>query len=481
MMIKNSPPKTVLYYGLTLIIFTASALLRLYFTTGDLWLDEVWQIVNIEKISSIREIFTSINSYNNHYLNSILVFFTGPDAPFFVYRLPAVIGGIISMIFAFLIAGREGRVNGLIALTLIGFSYFFIILSSEVRGYGLLMGFAYGGLFYSIKILEENDWRLKNILVLWVFIILGFLSHLTFLHFYTGLIVWSACVILQKNAGARDRVIKLLKLHFIPAAFLIFLYFFSIRTIIHEDGPVRPLVLTIQRLFHFSFGLPLTKGLQYPVALSGLALTLFSIYIYKKSNRTIWIFFITVILISPVIVFSLMHITVFASRHFLMNALYLPLLFSMLLSRLFYKNQQSRILAAAAIFIFLCPQFAHFLYFSKYKRGTYRQAMEHIVELSEGRDVTVASDHDFRNFFLFHFYQSKINNGNTLHYIKFTPQSKTRPDFFILHDFDSKTFPETITIAMPSAKQDYRLSKVFPYDARGLSGYDWYIYKKVRP
>lgn len=462
------------------ILFAAAVLIRFYFAVGDLWLDEVWSIVNITKISSFGEIFTAINSYNNHFLNSIFIYVLGPDAPMMLYRLPAVIGSVMSLVFVFLIARKDGQVNALIALTLAGFSYFFIMLSSESRGYGLLMGFAYGALYYAIKIFGENDRQSKNIFILWGFIVLGFLSHLTFLHFLNGLIVWSVYKLSKEDTGMKEKAIIFIKVYGTPILFLVFFYFFAIRGIVYEDGPVRPFIPTIHKLFHYVFGFPLHTFFQYPSILIVSVLTFFGIYLYKKTSGPIWLFFVTVMFLSPMIVFmTVFKVSVFAPRHFFMNIIFVPLLFSRVLSWLFLKDQACKVFVLCIIGLFLCAQAAQCMRFSKYKRGTYTRALEYIVKVSGEKDVTLASDHDFRNMFLIRFYKPRVEGAQRIHYVRYTPEKGVVPDFFLVHDFDSRFFPEHMTVNIGTENYTYELMKVFRYDAKGMSGYDWYVYKKL--
>jgi len=481
-MIKKSDKLSSCLPCLPDLILIVAAALRLFFATGDLWLDEVWSIINVSRVSSFYGIFTSINSYNNHFLNSIFIYLLGPDAPMISYRIPALAGGILALVFLDGIARRQGFLDAVFALTIAGFSYFFVILCTECRGYGLLMAFSYAALFIAFKILKNNQWSRKNIVLLWGIAIAGFLSHLTFLHVYNGILVWSAYQLAQSGISSREKIRRFLSLHLVILIFVCFYYIVAIRPIIHENGPVRPFFEVIRKLMHYGLGLPMHQGFRFPGLIAVLATAAAGISLYKKSAGNIWTFFLTSALISPVVLFVFFSLftnlptNIYAPRHFFINVMFFPLLLARVLSTGFQRNRAGRILVLALLGLFLWSQSAQIIRFARDKRGHYADAMRLMASTSAGRDATVASDHDFRNMFLFDFYKKRISGGQTLHYVRPIPGVPLKPDFFILHDFDARTFPSNMTVSTDVENLSYRLLDIFRYDASGISGYDWYVY-----
>jgi hypothetical protein len=115
-------------------------LLRLFAARGDLWLDEIWSIQNLEHVSNVGGIFWGISQYNNHLLNSLWLWIVGPDAPPIVIRLESIVLGTLTIPMAAKLCARNGSIAGLAAAALVAGSALFVHYGSEARGYaGLLL------------------------------------------------------------------------------------------------------------------------------------------------------------------------------------------------------------------------------------------------------------------------------------------------------------------------------------------------------
>lgn len=121
-------------------LVTAGFLLRVLCARGDLWLDEIWSLQNLEKIQNIGGIFWGISQDNNHFLNSLWLWFVGPHAPPVLMRLESIICGALTIPVAARLCGRAGIIAGLAGATLTAGSVIFVEYGSEARGYaGLLL------------------------------------------------------------------------------------------------------------------------------------------------------------------------------------------------------------------------------------------------------------------------------------------------------------------------------------------------------
>src|ERR1039458_4360688 len=81
------------YWLLGLLLLTA-ALIRYYGALNDLWLDEIWSVRLVEKISSPWQVFTKIHHDNNDYLNSLWLYFCGFHGNWPGYRIPSLVAGV---------------------------------------------------------------------------------------------------------------------------------------------------------------------------------------------------------------------------------------------------------------------------------------------------------------------------------------------------------------------------------------------------
>jgi len=207
-------------------------------------------------------------------------------------------------------------------------------------------------------------------------------------------------------------------------------------------------------------------------------LTLGGIYLHKRNKSSIEIFFIVSIFFSPIIIAIIHPMTVLAPRYFVINLLFITLAISQALDYLFNKNKLCKIMILSLVGMFMLAQFTSIINFTKDKRGRYSQALEFIIEDSQSKQVTVGSDHDFRNALILNFYKSRIAEGSRLHYLDSNRWRDSRPDYFIIHEWESKTLDPLIHINVNDHISTYKFLKVFPFYPKNTSGWNWHVYKK---
>lgn len=122
--------------GLTLL----GLLLRLACAHGDLWLDEIWSLRNLQHLKSAGDILWRLPNDNNHILNSLWLWFVGPDAPSVLIRLESIVVGTLTLPVAAKFCGRNGPAAALAGAALAAGGAIFVQYGSEARGYaGLLL------------------------------------------------------------------------------------------------------------------------------------------------------------------------------------------------------------------------------------------------------------------------------------------------------------------------------------------------------
>lgn len=135
----DAPPRRLIIFAV-LALTLAGLLLRLAAARGDLWLDEIWSLQNLEKLHGVGGIFLGISEDNNHYLNSLWLWLVGPNAPPLLIRLEAVICGTLTIPVAAVLCGRAGAAAGLAGAALTAGAALFVHYGSEARGYaGLIL------------------------------------------------------------------------------------------------------------------------------------------------------------------------------------------------------------------------------------------------------------------------------------------------------------------------------------------------------
>ena len=113
--------------------------LRLAAAQGDLGLDEIWSLRLVGTIRNLGGILWGLSHDNNHVLNSIWLFWLGPDRFVWLYRLPAILLGTLTVPAVARWLGRECPAAGCFGAVLVAISLPFVDFGSEARGYAGLV------------------------------------------------------------------------------------------------------------------------------------------------------------------------------------------------------------------------------------------------------------------------------------------------------------------------------------------------------
>ncbi|HSG01394.1 MAG TPA: hypothetical protein VLA20_09695, partial [Vicinamibacterales bacterium] len=155
----------------------ASSLLLLA-ARGSLWFDEVWSAMLTRQCQGPWDVL-GLRFDNNHLLNTLYVWSLGLERPNDLeYRLLSVLSGIGALAILGRIAGRRGGLAGVAAIVLAGSSFPLVLYFSEARGYGPAMFCAV--LAFA---LVRSRWAASGVVrvvACWGAMVLGMLSHLTF-------------------------------------------------------------------------------------------------------------------------------------------------------------------------------------------------------------------------------------------------------------------------------------------------------------
>ena len=114
----------------------AGLAVRLWCARGPLWLDEIWSIENLAPLTRLWQVFWGISHDNNHFLNSLWLYFaTGFSADERYLRAPSIAMGALTIAMMARIAARHSPAAALAAGAMAAVSYFLVNYSVEARGY----------------------------------------------------------------------------------------------------------------------------------------------------------------------------------------------------------------------------------------------------------------------------------------------------------------------------------------------------------
>ena len=117
-------------------IFAAGLVLRLAVSGGPLWIDEIWSIMNLDPISPFWRIFWGISHDNNHFANSLWLYFATSFSqnPTWL-RAPSILAGALAIPAMARLGARHSPAAAVAGAALIALSFFFLNYSVEARGY----------------------------------------------------------------------------------------------------------------------------------------------------------------------------------------------------------------------------------------------------------------------------------------------------------------------------------------------------------
>lgn len=452
-------------------IVVSSAVIRCLAAGGDLWLDEIWSLHFAQSVSSPWALLTRIHHDNNHVLNTLLLYLLGEQETWVIYRLPAIVAGIATVISSGLIARRWGRVEALTAVILTASSYLLIHYGSEARGYGLVVLFALLSFHFMQCYLDGRVWAA---VLFWPAVILGFLSHLTFLHVYIAMVVWSCVRFIKTQPGWRSIAVKLVYCHAIPIVFMVLLYFVHVRHIVVAGGPVFSLLDVIARTAALSLGVPETGPMAMAAAVTALLIVVYGVTILARSRWDMAVLFGVVTVLSPTLLLFVFPPKYLYVRYFLIGLVFFLLLLSLLFAHLYRRGVAGKAVYCVLMLAVVAGNARYTVDLLRHGRGHYIEALSYMVKSTPGNTVTVGSDHDFRNRTLVDFYAPRIDGGERIVYYNTDTWPEEGPSWVIVHSWIVKIEPSgAITDRFGKV---YALTRSYRY-AR-LSGWHWFLYRK---
>jgi hypothetical protein len=429
--------------ALSIIVVTLAGLvLRLFAARGELWLDEIWSLQNLEKIHSVGDIFWGMSQDNNHFLNSLWLWIVGPHALPLIIRLEALVCGALTIPVAAQLCRRAGDEAGFAAAAIVAGAPLFVHYGSEARGYAglILMTFiaaeAAERFLDSFADIDTDASRAnaqKSRLVFGIAVAIGALFHLTMLMAAAALFV-AALLRLAMRGFPLAKVARAAIDLAIPAALgatpaIGFMVAGVLNTHKLELGAQIPFSLDhlgqgLSTLFEATlglpFGLPVWAALAITVILVSCALAI------TPADRRILP--LTALCLPPLLA-ALAHLpNVHIARFHLISALGLVLLMAELFSWLWrshYRPQWAILLASAFCIgsaIDLAPLLLH-------GRGDYQKL---IRRMETHGPTTYGSNMEAELNRTLRFYDPRL--GKLLVSAKSVDWCKTPPAWYILSD-----------------------------------------------
>lgn len=452
------------------IALTLGVILRFWASLDNFWLDEIWSWMMVRQLKSPLEIFTRLHYDNNHHLNTWVLYAFGPEAPLYLYRLPAVLAGTCAVLLCGWVAHRWSRPAAVAATLLTGCSFLLIQYSSEARGYAYL-------LFFTMASFAVVQASLDRRRAMWDVMfaccaILGFLSHLTYLFAYVALVAWSLWRMIRRDGWlSRRHIVPIIFLVLIPSVFMLVLYLVDLRYIVVGGGNENSIWTVIAQATSAAFGGPLEGLATVWITIAIGLVALVALFLLYRSDIDLWVPMIIGIFLLPAVVLLVARPQWPYPRYFLVSMLFLQLLVSWLLGWLYQRSygKVAYVLILATILTGNAVLMARLL---TNGRGGYEAAVRYMLDQTFSERVFVASDHDFRNKTVLAFYFARVGDGGRAGYYDFGNWPPEGPEWIVFHAFTQEYSPDKLV--NDDQGHTYELARLFPY--AGLSGFHWALY-----
>lgn len=478
----GSPGKSRLGWALgALVLFFA--LVRSAGLFGDLWLDEIWSLRMVQSIQSPLEIFTKLQHDNNHPLNSLFLYLVQPGADW-TYRLLSWLAGSVSVWLAALLARdhyrrwhheeseTRAKVCGLLTALLVGGAYLLIHYSSEARGYAPAVA---GALLATYALARGSvDGGIRWAILYFCACVMGLLAHLAMVQVMLAAAGWAVVLLVTNLAAWGEHLRQVLIWQLPPWLFFTAYYFGFVSNMEIGGGPENPLAPVLAALAVAMLGIPASFGLiALLILLAAILLGLVLIWIRSRS----WaIFYVAVVFVTPAagIIFS--RFTLLFPRYFIISAALGLIVVGYALTRLWWSGRIGRGVCVVALLLFLFGNGLQVARLEKEGRGHYAMALRTLAERTPFNDVTISSDHDFRNFALVDYYQSVVQPPQRIIYYRRDQVPPIGTQWRILHRIDRNS--ETPKHVTDDRGNFYVKDRV--YDYAGLSGWRWIVYRNMQ-
>jgi hypothetical protein len=464
-------------YALSCIVVLGIAvLIRLRAAMNDLWMDEIWSLELVRELHSAIGVFTQTHHDNNHYLNSLFIYFLGQRGNWPGYRVPAECFGIGTVVLAWFIGARQDRWTGFFSMLLVSFSYVLILYSSEARGYAPLIFFCFSCFLILQLFLEKPRWQLASLFSLSA--ILGLTSHLTFLIFLAASLVWF-WVRLFRLGFPVPRIIRwAVACYGAPFVYLVTLYFIDIRYLQIGGGTPISVFEGYRATLAWALGGPNVPWMQRVTELISLAGLLAGLVILVRNRSDEWVFFLGAIVIIPLAMPLVEHGTLHYVRYFIVALGFLLLLFGRVLAWLFQSGRAGKIACVLLCSMFVVLNAWNVGSLLKYGRGHIAEAIDFMAHNAKDQTtVSFGGEQDFRIQFVLGFYWREMMGGKPASYYDHEHWPPEGPEWVIFH---GESFREPIPPGKTFSDKFgnwFELVRTFP--TAPLSGVHWFIYHKI--
>ena len=398
---------------------------------NDLWMDEIWSVDLVRELHSALGVFTQTHHDNNHYLNSLFIYFLGQQGDWPAYRILSELAGIGTIVLTWFIGIRRDRWTALFSMLLVSFSYVAVLYSSEARGYATLVFFCFLCFLILESFFEKPSWQLAA----WfsVSAVFGFTSHLTFVIFAAASLVWFLAHLFRAEMPVGKIVAWSLGFYAVPFAYLGVLYLVDLRYLQIGGGTPIGVLYGYGATLAWILGGPNASWFQQVTgAITAIGL-LAGLFILIKQRSDEWIFFLAVTVIVPLSMPLLEHGTLHYVRYFIVAFGFILLLLGRVLAWLWESRAVGKIACALFLLLFLALNAQNIEALFKYGRGQLGDAVRFMAANAREQPITFGGEQDFRIKFMLGFYWQALMGDKEADYYDHENWPTAGPEWVVFH------------------------------------------------
>jgi hypothetical protein len=449
--------------------------LRLPALGTEFWLDEIWSWVQFaSQAKGPLDIFfgRGFAHDNNHPLNTLWLWALGEREGWAAYRGLALAGGMVAVASAIALGRRFSQAAGIVSGLLFAGSFLLVVYSTEARGYGTLVAFALlAALALDAFLARPRAWPAA---AFWLSVFGGVSSHLSFVHFYVGALLWSA----WRLGRARDAR-ALAWLHAPPLLYLALVYALVVRSLELGGGPSWPWQRVADEALAWTFGYP-TGVVPAAAALVGVAaLVAWDCWRLRAEGSDEWVLSVGTIVLAPAATLALAPGDFVFARYFVVPLSFLLLAGGRALARLRALPRAGPALVTVLVVLFLVGNLAHLRPFWDHGRGGASWAVARMRALpgDDASPIFVTSrPEDNWAIVPIYYYEQRLPAP---HRLRYRPASRPPPqgfDWLILQTPDPDPPPPAPEVRLGGQ----RLVLDASYPAYGPSGMHWFLYRRAK-
>jgi hypothetical protein len=216
------------------------------------------------------------------------------------------------------------------------------------------------------------------------------------------------------------------------------------------------------------------RALSWPYLLTGTGFAAFALYGLWRRGNDAWLLYAIALVVAPAAVMSFFRPSIVAVRYFLIGLVFFLLLASGELARGWRRGGAVRALCGVLIAGFLVGNAVHTSRFLSLGRGGYSAALQYMADHTEGEEIRVSSDSDFRNGIVLGFYERWLPKGKRLVYLR-RENLRTEADWRVIHAPSRPANPKPMVRDM----RGQRFTLEAEFDHAAISGFYWAVYRRT--